>query len=83
MHAAERPLKFEVGGHRLNYEMMGLDGSLQSDATYRFPADYTPSSQSDIYDTTLPGKSNSGHEQPFEQIPEPDKRALLEFLKLL
>ena len=83
MHAWERPVRFEVGGHRLNYEMMGIDGSLQGDATYRFPADYSPSSQSDIDDTTLPGKSNRGHEEPFKQIPEPDKRALLEFLKLL
>ncbi len=83
MHPEARPVLFEVGGHRLNYDWLGIDGSMQDDGTYRFPVDYSPSSRSAIYNTTMPGKSNSGHEKPFERMQETDKRALMEFLKLL
>lgn len=83
MHPKQRPLRFAVGGHRLNYDKMGIDGSLQSDGVYRFPENYEPMSRSTVFDSALPGKSNSGHENPFAEMTENDKTAVLEFLKLL
>ena len=34
-------------------------------------------------DTTVAGLNATGHEQPFDTMSEPDKAALLEYLKLL
>lgn len=83
MYPGRRPVLFEVGGQRLSFDMMGIDGSLRADGIYRFPEDYEPMSRSFIYDTALPGKSNSGHEKPFAEMTDSDKNAVLEFLKLL
>jgi len=38
---------------------------------------------SEIYDTTLTGRSNTGHEKQFENLSEDEKDDLLEFLKTL
>ena len=65
-----RPERFRVGGHRLDYEQMGI----------AYPEGYVPWSEPELYDTRLPGLSNRGHEAEFRGL---DKRALLEYLKLL
>jgi mono/diheme cytochrome c family protein len=73
MHPDERPERFPVGGHALDFEAMGV----------AYPEGYEPWSTPRIYDTTLPGRGNGGHEAPFGVLSEAEKRALLEYLKLL
>ena len=33
MHPAERPARFQVGGHRLNYQRVGIDGAVNRSGT--------------------------------------------------
>jgi mono/diheme cytochrome c family protein len=80
MHASSRPAKFQVGGHRLDFAKVGIDGS-ERDGVYQYPAAYHPWTLPEIYDTSTPGRRNGGHEEPFDELGEDDKRALLEFLK--
>ncbi|MBM4184984.1 MAG: hypothetical protein FJ207_12345 [Gemmatimonadetes bacterium] len=70
-----------VGGHALDYERVGIAGEAGHDGTYRYPHGYAHWSRPFLYDTTEPGRSNRGHE--FNTLSENDKRALLEYLKLL
>jgi mono/diheme cytochrome c family protein len=81
MHPEARPARFEVGGHRLDFARVGIDGALDAEGVYRHPAGYKPWMDSEIYDTGTPGRSNAGHLEPFDELGEGDKRALLEFLK--
>ena len=83
MHPAERPAKFEVGGHRLDYARMGIALEADSGGVWRYPAGARATSLSAIYDTSLPGRSNRGHEFPFNNMNEDEKRAVLEYLKRL
>ncbi len=83
MHPNERPDRFLVGGHRLSYEMLGIDGGLESAGVYSYPEGYHPWSIPALYDTALPGRGNTGHAFQFEGLTEADKRALIEYLKLL
>ena len=52
-------------------------------AHLRFRAGWRGPSRSSIYNTRLKGRSNAGHEFPFNLMREPEKRAVTEFLKLL
>jgi hypothetical protein len=70
MNPELRPARFAVGGHCLDYEQVGI----------AYPEGYTPWSEPELYDTRQPGLSNRGHEAEFRGL---DKRALLEYLKLL
>jgi mono/diheme cytochrome c family protein len=81
MHPEARPARFEVGGHRLDYTRVGIDGAVGSDGVYRYPMGYKPWMDPDVYDTRAPGRSSAGHVEPFDELGEDDKRALLEFLK--
>jgi mono/diheme cytochrome c family protein len=81
MHPEARPVRFEVGGHRLDFAKMGIDGRLDGAGTYRYPAGYRPWMAPEVYDTRSPGRSSAGHDEPFDDMSEDDKRALLEFLK--
>jgi mono/diheme cytochrome c family protein len=72
-----RPVRFMVGGHALD---LGALGILLDEGEY--PAGYVPFSTPVPYDTTRPGQGNGGHEFGQDLGPE-DKRALIEFLKLL
>lgn len=81
MHAEQRPERFYVGGHMLDYELMGIAGALGHDGVYRYPKGYEPWSRSALYDTREPGRSNAGHE--FRMLTEEQKCALLEYLKVL
>lgn len=64
-----RPAKFVVGDQPLDLEKVGIAGLVNP--------------ISEIYDTTLSGRGNTGHEREFESMSENDKDDLLEFLKTL
>ena len=81
MHPEARPARFQVGGHRLDFARVGIDGAVGADGVYRYPPGYKPWMDPDVYDTRAPGRSNAGHVEPFDELGEDDKRALLEFLK--
>ena len=83
LHPEQRAKKFYVGGHRLNYETMGIDGADNGKGIYDYPAGYEPWSQKVLYDTSAPGKHAEGHEGQLAGIAEEQKSDLLEFLKLL
>jgi mono/diheme cytochrome c family protein len=73
MNPEQRPAQFEVGGHKLDFEAMGVS----------YPEGYQPWSKPVRYDTTKPGRSNRGHEAQFSGLDSSEKRALIEFLKRL
>ena len=75
---ATRPARFQVGGHALDFEQVGL--RLAPDGAY--PQGYRPFAQPAWFDTRAPGRGNGGHDHGATLSPQ-DKRALLAFLKLL
>jgi mono/diheme cytochrome c family protein len=81
LHAEERPTRFYVGGHALDYGTVGIAGSVRENGVYAYPEHYVPWSRAKLYDTTEPGRSNAGHE--FRTLSEAEKRALLEYMKVL
>ena len=83
MHPDQRPVRFYVGGHALNLDRVGIAGDVDDDGTMRYPHDYRPWSTPTLYDTSEPGRGNRGHESMFAGMTEPQKRALLEYLKRL
>jgi mono/diheme cytochrome c family protein len=83
MHPEQRPARFEVGGHRLDYERMGVDGVAAANGDYLYAPGYQPWSQPTLIDTRAPGLSNRGHVVEFEALSEAQRRDLLEYLKLL
>ncbi|MBS1960147.1 MAG: cytochrome c [Bdellovibrionales bacterium] len=83
MNPSERAKKFQLGGHALDYVHVGILGVTRSDGVYAYPSGYTPWMRSGVYDTSMPGQSNTGHEAQFAGLTTEDKWALLEYLKLL
>ena len=83
MHPEQRPERFMVGGHMLDYDRVGIAGQIDETGLYDYPARYTPWSSAALYDTREPGKSRFGHEAEFAPLTEAQKRALLEYLKVL
>ena len=83
MSPTERPTRFMVGGHALDYETMGIAGRTESDSVYRYPADYVAWSAPELFDTRRPGLSNKGHEREFVGLSAAQKWALIEYLKTL
>jgi hypothetical protein len=83
MTPGERPVEFDVGGHALDYDKLGIAGHADSDGAYRYPSEYMPWSTPELYDTRKPGMSNRGHERQFAGLTEDEKRALIEYLKTL
>ncbi len=83
MHPENRPAKFELGGHRLDFRRMGIALEPGSDGVWRYPGGYRPFSRPMVFDCSQPGRSNHGHELPFSDMSESDKLALLEYLKRL
>jgi mono/diheme cytochrome c family protein len=81
LHAEQRPDRFMVGGHALDYELMGIAGEVDEGGDYVYPSGYEPWSHFMLYDTHQPGRSNAGHE--FPGLSTDQKTALLEYLKLL
>ncbi|MEM9502123.1 MAG: hypothetical protein AAF941_09780 [Pseudomonadota bacterium] len=70
--------RFKVGGHALDLESIGV--RVENDGQY--PAGYTAFSTPQWVDTSEPGMGNVGHEYGSE-LSKTDRRALIEFLKLL
>ena len=83
VHPEARPERFMVGGHMLDFELVGIAGELDDTGVYRYPADYTPWSTPALYDAGSPGMGRSGHEAEFRALTEEQKTALLEYLKVL
>lgn len=83
MHPDQRPARFYVGGHRIDFTRVGIAGEVGSDGTMRYPSDYHPWSTPRLFDTSERGRSNRGHETMFAGLTEDQKTALLEYLKRL
>jgi hypothetical protein len=83
MHPADRPAAFQVGGHALDLDLVGIAGRKSADGAWLYAGDYTPWSDPVLVDTAKPGLGNRGHEAPFDSMPEADKQDLIEYLKLL
>jgi hypothetical protein len=83
MHPAERPKAFFAGGHALDLQKVGVAGVLEADGTWAMPPGYVAWTEPTRIDTAIPGLGAGGHEAPFNTISEPDKAALLEYLKRL
>lgn len=78
-----RPVRFMVGGHRLDLARVGIAGTLQVDGSWVYPEGYAPYSTPALIDTTQPGHSNRGHEAEVRSLTADERDALLEYLKLL
>jgi len=78
-----RPEKFFVGGQKLNFDLIGIDGYLDDQGVWTYPDSYTPWANKALFDTTKKGHSSQGHTMPFDEMTEAEKRALLEYLKTL
>ncbi|EGF90984.1 uncharacterized protein y4iJ [Asticcacaulis biprosthecium C19] len=75
---APRPGRFMVGGHRLNFDTVGID--LTANGSY--PAGYVPWSQPWVLETSAPGYGSGGHDFGAELKPA-QKRDLIAYLKKL
>jgi hypothetical protein len=80
-HPEERPARFLVGGHKLDYARMGI--ALDPADLARYPAGYQPTSRPALYDTAQSGHDARGHEKQLAGLTEDEKDALMEYLKLL
>lgn len=78
-----RPDKFFVGGQRLSFSRVGIDGYLTEDGVWSYPEGYKPWAKSVLFDTSKKGQSNRGHEIPFDALSDFKKREILEYLKTL
>jgi hypothetical protein len=79
----ERPARFLVGGHALDFHELGIAGVRWTDDSYRYPGGYVPWAMPELFDTSRPGMSNRGHERPSAGLSAEDKWALIEYLKTL
>lgn len=78
-----RPERFMVGGHRLDLANVGLALAAGADGVWRDPSGYRPFSGAVEIDTRQPGFSNRGHEREVSGLNAEERRALIEYLKLL
>ena len=69
MRPEKRPKQFIVGNQSLDMQKVGIESKANL--------------VSEIYDTSIVGRSNTGHESEFENLSETDKDDLLEYLKTL
>lgn len=83
MRPERRPERFEVGGHRLDPARVGIAGESDARNDWTYPADYRPWSTPSPSDSSQPGKSNTGHDAPFDRLDDAMKDDLLEYLKRL
>jgi mono/diheme cytochrome c family protein len=84
MNPEQRPANFMVGGHSLDFKKVGIKletNTVGGIATY--PKDVQPWSAPAVYHTSEIGRSNKGHEAPFDRLNPAEKLDLLEFLKML
>jgi len=83
MYPQERPVKFQVGGHAIDLDAVGVAGAVGANGEWRYPANVKPWSIPAEVDTTAYGLGNDGHEAEFAMLNDEEKRALLEYLKAL
>jgi mono/diheme cytochrome c family protein len=83
IHPANRPTRFQVGGHKLDLEKIGIAGNPDAAGGWGVPNGYQPWSEPAEVDTTAFGLGNAGHEAEFAPLSDNQKAALLEYLKLL
>jgi hypothetical protein len=77
-----RPHLFEYGGHVIDMDNIGV--LLQPGETGKMVlAGEHRKMRSQVYDTSLEGRSNRGHENQFSKLTSEEKEYLLEYLKLL
>jgi mono/diheme cytochrome c family protein len=76
-----RPARFAVGGHRLDFDAVGLAGAVGADGVFRDTTGYRPWSRPEIVDTRSPGMGNGGHAREVAGLTDDDRRRLLEYLK--
>jgi mono/diheme cytochrome c family protein len=82
LHPQTRPAKFWVGGHALSLDKVGIALAAPGpDGACDYPPDYVPWSEPKLFDTSVPGNSNRGHERQVEDLSEQDKADVLEYLK--
>lgn len=82
LEPATRPVRFMVGGHRLDLARLGIAGTLARDGAWIYP-EGEASSRPVMIDTRQPGFSNAGHEAEVRGLTGPERDALIEYLKLL
>jgi hypothetical protein len=83
MNPETRPVRFQVGGHQLDLDLVGIAGQADADGNWLPSVDYQPWSIPANVDTAEFGLSHSGHEVEFANLGLAEKQALLEYLKLL
>jgi mono/diheme cytochrome c family protein len=83
MRPESRPRRFQVGGHALDYRTVGIAGQPDARQDWHYPDGYRPWSTPQWLDTREAGNGNGGHERPFDELTEPQKDDLLEYLKRL
>jgi len=81
MNPETRPMQFQVGGHHLDLEKVGL--AVVDDGQGGWYPEKAPWSIPAAIDTRKFGLSNNGHENSFDGMSTATKQALLEYLKLL
>ena len=83
LEPATRPVRFMVGGHRLDLERLGIAGIATPDGSWVYPEGHQPISAPVMIDTRKPGFSNAGHEAEVSGLTSAERDALIEYLKLL
>lgn len=84
MNPKERPERFLVGGHKMNFAKVGIKHeSVSKDGVHIYENGYKPWAQAEVYDTRLKGRGNQGHEAPFDTMTQEEKKDLIEYMKLL
>ncbi len=83
LEPATRPGRFMVGGHRLDFERVGLALAPDPSGLWRDPKEGGGFAGSVEIDTRKPGFSNRGHEAEVSGLTPRERDALLEYLKLL
>lgn len=82
LNPEQRPNRFYVGGHLLDYDKVGIKGEMH-EGIYKYNKNDKNWANYEIYDTQKPDASNKGHEKEFDSLTQNEKQVLIEFLKTL
>ncbi len=84
MNPDQRPKKFLVGGHALDMNKVGVLSTVSNvDKSSTYKNNYIPWASPEMYNTELEGRSNKGHEKPFDLMTRKEKLDLIEYLKTI
>lgn len=75
-----RSERFLVGGHRLDFQAVGISGE-ERNGLRAYPEGYMPWSRPAVFDTRQAGRSNRGHEAQVDGLTVEQRRDLIEYLK--